>query len=95
MQANDFLTAIHLQDLYSLTIFLNERDVTNALIYAISCDAPFLEFKLELINMLLPRMPYDTVVYLSDNMDVIFSTLKEQPRDNFMTRNTNALMVCY
>ena len=54
-----------------------------------------MEVKLALIEMLLPRMPFDTVVYLSDNMDWLIEHVKESPRDNFMTRNTNALMVCY
>ena len=92
---NDYLTAIHLQDLYSLTIYLNERDVSNTLIHNIRKQSTFMEVKLALIEMLLPRMPFDTVVYLSDNMDWLLENVKECPRNNFMTRNTNALMTCY
>ena len=95
IQENDFLTAIHLQDLYSLTIFLHERDVTNALIHSIKKHSTYMEVKLVLIEMLLPRMPFDTVVYLSDNMDHLMESLKEDPRDNFMIRNNNPLLVCY
>ena len=78
-----------------MTIYLNEKDVSNTLIHNIRKHSTFMEVKLILIEMLLPRMPYDTVVYLSDNMDWLLENLKENPRNNFMTRNTNALMTCY
>ena len=54
-----------------------------------------MEVKLVLIEMLLPRMPYDTVVYLSDNMDNLMDSLKDDPRNNFLTCNNNPFLVCY
>ena len=74
---------------------MNDQAVTNTLIHNIKKNSTFIEVKLVLIEMLLPRMPFDTVVYLSENMDALIESLKEDPRNNFMIRNTNALMICY
>jgi len=54
-----------------------------------------MEYKLVLLEMLLPRMPFDSVLQLSDNMDAVMESIKENPRENFMTHNTNPILVSY
>ena len=52
-----------------------------------------MEHKLVLVAELLPRMPYDTVLMILEAFEALLVSVEE--RHNFLTRNTNFLMVVF
>lgn len=88
MYAKNYMIAVKVYEEYSLSLLMNERDVSGSLINSLRADSCFMEVKLVLVDELLVEMPFDTILDL-------LSAFESQLEGGYLTTNTNFMLVSF
>lgn len=94
MNTNQFYIAVKINKDYDFILETNQYEVGQTLIASIKSEPPvFIEIKLNLIETLLPIMNFSMVESLLNAFEKLINNCKSQPQQNYLTYNTNGIMV--